>query len=208
MKSRTTSLIAAGAAAVLLAACSSNGTTSSSSSSPPVRLTASSDCGAYQMANPQTKATQTKDFVMVAGVGANESMYTKTEVAARMPESGEVMVGGQMTSTGSASNGSMSMGNGSAMNSGSAMRHVEVHICSKATGKAVTGPVPTIDMQDMTKSGSMMNSMTVAEMQGLDMNPADTHYGNNVSLVPGHRYLLKTSINGQSGSIELTAPPT
>jgi hypothetical protein len=206
MKMRMTSLVTVGAAGLLLAACSSNGTASSSTSSPSVRLTEASDCRSYQRANPETKATQTKDFVIVAGVGVSESMYTKTQVASTMPESGEVMVGGQMTATGSSSGGSMSMGSGTTMTSGSAMRHVEIHICSKATGKAVAGAMPTMDIQDMTQSGSMMQSMSVAEMRGLDMNPADTHYGNNVSLIPSHRYLLKTTMNGEPGSIEVTSP--
>ena len=93
---------------------------------------------------------------------------------------------------------SMSMG------SGSAMRHVEVHICSKANGKAVVSAMPSMDFQDLS-AGSMMSSLQVGEMQGLDRNPADTHYGNNVTVVPGHRYQVRTTMNGQTAMFEFTA---
>jgi hypothetical protein len=96
------------------------------------------------------------------------------------------------------SSGSMPMG------SGSTMRHVEVHICSKANGKAMVDAMPTMDLRDLT-AGSTLSSMQVGEMQGLDRNPADTHYGNNVSVVPGHRYAVRTTMNGQTGMFEFTA---
>lgn len=105
------------------------------------------------------------------------------------------MVAGQMD------NGSNSM----AMGSGSSMNHVEVHICSKVTGKAVAGAMPSMTLQGMD-SGAMTTSIPVAEMQGLDRMPADTHYGNNVSMTAGGRYRLTVTINGQSGEFAITAP--
>jgi hypothetical protein len=45
-------------------------------------------------------------------------------------------------------------------------------------------------------------------MQGLDRNPADTHYGNNVTVVPGDRYEVRTIVGGQTGRFQFTAPKT
>jgi hypothetical protein len=96
------------------------------------------------------------------------------------------------------SSGSMSTG------SRSATRHLEVHICAKATGKAVISAMPSTDHGDFS-AGSMMSSLQVGEMQGLARNPADTHYGNNVTVVPGHRYQVSTTMNGQTATFKFTA---
>ncbi len=194
MKRFTISLLLAGTGGLLLAACSSGATVSSSSSTSSVQNLASSDCKSYLASHPLAKVATTTDYVMVAVAGPNESMYTPSEAASMHPTSGEVMISGQM----SGSSGSMSM------DTGSAMRHIEVHICSKATGKAVVSAMPTMDLRDMT-AGSMMSSMRVGEMQGLDRNPADTHYGNNVTVIPGHHYRVRTTLNGQTGIFEFTA---
>jgi hypothetical protein len=53
-----------------------------------------------------------------------------------------------------------------------------------------------------------MSSMPVAEMQGLDRNPADTHFGNNVTVVLGDRYEVRTVVEGQTGRFQFTAPKT
>ena len=194
MKRLTTSLLLAGTGGLLLAACASEATGTSRPSTTSVQTPASSDCKSYLVSHPGAKVATTPNYVMVAVAGPSESMFTPSEAIAKHPTSGEVMLGGQMAG----SSGSMSMG------SGSAMRHVEVHICSKASGKAVVGGTPTMGLRDLT-TGSTMSSMQVGEMQGLDRNPADTHYGNNASVVPGHRYQVRTTLNGQTGMFEFTA---
>jgi hypothetical protein len=193
LKRFTTSLLLVGTGGLLLAACSSGATVSSSSSTTSAQTLASSDCKSYLDSHPGAKVATTTDYVMVAVAGPSESMYTPSEATSKHPTSGEVMLSGHMA--GSA--GSMSMG------SGSAMRHVEVHICSKADGKAVVSAMPSMDLRDLT-AGSM-SSLQVGEMQGLDRNPVDTHYGNNVTVVPGHHYQVRTTMNGQSGMFAFTA---
>jgi len=182
---------------ITLAACSSGSTSTPTTARTGAVALTSSDCRAWLKANPTARTTQTTDYEMIAGVGANEAMYTPDQATSTHPRSGEVMVAGQMD------NGSNSM----AMGSGSSMNHVEVHICSKVTGKAVTGAMPSMSFQG-TDSGAMTTAIPVAEMQGLNRMPADTHYGNNVSMAAGGHYRLTVAINGQSGEIDITAPTT
>ena len=180
---------------ITLAACSSGSTSTPTTARTGTAVLTSSDCRAWLKANPTARTTQTTDYEMVAGVGASEAMYTPDQATATHPSSGEIMVAGQMD------NGSNSM----AMGSGSSMNHVEVHICSKTTGKAVSGAMPSMSLQG-TDSGAMTTSIPVAEMQGLSRMTADTHYGNNVSMTAGGHYRLTVTINGQSGTINVTAP--
>jgi hypothetical protein len=180
---------------ITLAACSSGSTSTPTTVRTGSASLTSADCRAWLKANPTARTARTADYELVAGVGASEAMYTLDQANSTHPATGEIMVAGQMD------NGSSSM----AMGSGSTMNHVEVHICSKATGKAVAGAMPTMSLQG-TDSGAMTTAIPVAEMQGLDRKAADTHYGNNVSMTAGGHYRLTVSINGQSSVINVTAP--
>jgi hypothetical protein len=198
MKRNIASVVSLGASALLLAAFSTSAPRASQQSNESSRLLTPSDCSAFLKSHSAATATVTKSYVMVSVAGPNEAMYTPSQVKSMHPTSGEVMVRGTMSK---ASGSSMPMG------TGSIMRHIEVHICSKATGKALTGVRPLMGIRDLTK-GSMKSSMPVAEMQGLDRNPADTHYGNNVTVVPGDRYEVRTIAGGQTGRFQFTAPKT
>jgi len=157
-------------------------------------LVASSDCGPYIKANPFAKVTMTKDYVMVAGIGPNEPMYTSKQVTVKHPTSGELMISGMMHGMGSMD-----------MTAETTMSHVEVHICSKATGRALTGARPLLTLiQEGTSP--MMTEIMVAEMTGLDGNLSDTHYGNNVSMVRGSDYSLRVTLNGQKTTLALRRP--
>ena len=180
---------------ITLAACSSGSTSTPTTVQTGSPSLTSADCRAWLKANPTARTAQTADYELVAGVGVSEAMYTPTQASSTHPASGEIMVAGQMD------NGSNSM----AMGSGSTMSHVEVHICSKATGKAVAGAMPVISLQ-RTDSGATATAIPVAEMQGLDRKAADIHYGNNVNMSAGGHYRLMVKINGQSGVINVTAP--
>ncbi len=181
-------------AGITLAACS-NGSLTVKNGSSWSKVLASSECQAFAKANPSAQVTTTADYVVVAGMGASEAMYTPEQAASMHPKSGEIMMAGQMD------NGNNAM----AMGSGTTMSHVEAHICSKTTGKVLTGMMPTMSLRG-TGPEAMAASIPVAEMQGLDMNPADTHYGNNVTITPGSRYRLTVNLNGQSGAVTMTAP--
>jgi hypothetical protein len=199
MKHPLLPVLAVAVGGLALAACSSGASTSPSASMPmggqaSSMFAASSDCQAYVKANPAAKVTTTKDYVMVAGVGPSEAMYTRAQATAQKPTSGELMISGMMDAT-----------NSMAMGTGTAMRHVEVHICSKATGKALTGAMPLMTLSQGGNSSTITN-MSVAEMTGLDGIAADTHYGNNVSMMDGSNYSLRVTLNGQTGTFTMTAP--
>jgi hypothetical protein len=189
------SALAIPVAGIALAACSSGSSTTPTTSAGSTKFSASSECQAYVKANPSAQVTTTADYVMVAGMGASEAMYTPEHAASTHPKSGEIMVSGQMGDGGN----SMSMG------AGSSMAHLEVHVCSRATGKAVTDMMPSMTIHS-SGSGAMATSVAVAEMQGLDRNPADTHYGNNVTITPGDQYKVVVTMNGQTAGLTLTAP--
>ncbi len=192
-------LIAIAMCGVGLAACSS-GTSSSPATSMPMSgqgtslLVASSDCASYLKSNPDAIVTTTKNYVMVAGRGPSEPMYSREQITALKPTSGELMVSGMMNGMGSMS-----------MTTGTSMSHVEVHICSKATGRAVTGAMPVMTL---TREGPSPSTTTimVAEMTGLDGSTADIHYGNNASMVNGRSYVLRVMLDGQTGTFTMTAP--
>jgi hypothetical protein len=55
-------------------------------------------------------------------------------------------------------------------------------------------------------AGTKTVSMSAAEMQGLDRNPMDTHYGNNASLMSDHDYQAHVVLDGQTAMFGFTAP--
>ena len=195
MKKFLASALALPVAGIVLAACSSGSSTAPTTAAASTAVTASSDCDAYVKANPTAMVTTTADYVMVANMGASESMYTPEQAASMHPKSGEIMVSGQMD------NGINPM----SMGAGTSMAYLEVHVCSKATGKAVTDMMPTTTIQGMGSS-AMTDSVAVAEMQGLDRNPADTHYENNITVTPGGQYKVVVTMDGQTSTFTITAP--
>ena len=118
-------------------------------------------------------------------------MWTPAQVRAKHPSSGEVMLRGTM-------GGTMSMGGSS--------RHVEVKILNRATGKVITSAHPTIALVDRDMSNAMTVKVPIAVMRGVDEGSADTHYGNNVDLVGGHRYRIAVTLAGEHAVFQLTAP--
>jgi len=191
-------LIATTFAGFALAACSSSMSASSSTSVPSnagavPTLAASSDCHAYLAANRAAKLVTTSNYVMVSGVGPSEVMYSKAEVDSKKPISGELMVSGMMEGD-----------NSMAMKLGGTMMNLETHICSKVSGKAVTGAMPTLSLVPAGSSSSPIN-IPAAEMTSLDGKASDTHYGNNVEMVAGKPYKLRVSLNGQTGTFLITS---
>ncbi len=83
-------------------------------------------------------------------------------------------------------------------------KHLEVHICTTADGKVVTDANPTITLQDTTTKG-MATDVPVAVMEGLGMGTNDLHYGNNVSVVPGDKYVVSVTLGGSVGHFDVTA---
>ena len=129
----------------------------------------------------------TATYKMVLVIGPVEQMYAPSDVSANHPSTGEVMLGGAMADA-----------------SGPNARHLEVHICQAVGGAVVTGANPTIDLADAT-TGQPAQSVAVAEMQGVASGINDLHYGNNVTIVPGHKYSAAVSLNGENATLTFTA---
>lgn len=130
---------------------------------------------------------KTKTYVFSYMLGPFTQMYTPAQVKAKHLKTGEVMVSGQMMGM----HGSMS-----------SQRHLEVHICSRASGKVVTDAHPSITFEDLTAKSMKMTVVPVAAMYGIKQGPSDYHYGNNVTVTPGHTYQTTVKLNGQTATFK------
>jgi hypothetical protein len=140
-----------------------------------------------------TRTATTPTYKLTLSVGPVEKMYTAAEVKAKHPTDGEVMVGHSM------STGGMSMGD--------ANRHLEVHVDSRATGKVVPNAQPTIALTDTNgMSGTaMFEKVNAMAMQGVGEGVGDLHYGDNVKLIPGHRYKVVVKVKGEKATFTFKA---
>jgi hypothetical protein len=141
---------------------------------------------------PTTQTKATKSYVFKLTVGMSEQMWTPAQVKAKHPTSGEVMLMGSMTSSG--------------MSMGGSLRHLEVHITSRPSGKVVVGAHPAITTLDTSVKHGMMSTVPVAVMEGVGAGVADLHYGNNVDLVDGHLYTITITLNGQRAAFRIKSP--
>ena len=140
---------------------------------------------------PGLRAT-TPSYTFKLVIGAPAQMWTRAQVEATHPETGELPLMGSMPG--------ISM-------SGS-QRHLEVHVYSRSTGKPVAGAHPTITVTDITAKNAKPTQIPVAEMERVAMGEADAadlHYGNNVTLTPGHHYKVTVTLSGQQAILEAMA---
>ena len=137
----------------------------------------------------QTKST--KSYVFKLSVGMPEDMWTPAQVRSKHPTSGEVMLAGSM---------------GGAMSMGGSSRHVEVQILKRPSSKVIATARPTITLVDLDLKGAMSVKVPFAVMRGVDEGASDTHYGNNVDLVGGHRYRVTVGLGGEHAVFQMTAP--
>ena len=142
-----------------------------------------------------TKTATTATYKLTLDVGPLETMYTQAQVDAKHPKTGEVMIDTGM--------GGMSMGD---MKMAAGNRHLEVHIASRVTGKAVSGLMPTISLEDTGGMPMAMSSkVDVVEMEGIGQGMSDLHYGNNVKLTGGHTYKVVVTVKGEKASFTFRA---
>jgi hypothetical protein len=147
----------------------------------------------------------TASYAIELDIGPLATMYTPGQVASQHPTDGEVMLGGQMTSVGGMP-GMAGMGGGSGTTDPSA-RHLEAHICSKATGAPVQNADPSITLVDAT-TPNISQFVPIATMEGLGEGVSDYHYGNNVDMAPGSSFTVTVSLNDQSATFHVHLPGT
>jgi hypothetical protein len=141
----------------------------------------------------------TASYVVQLDIGPVETMYTPDQVAAQHLTDGEVMLRGQMAGMG----GQPMPGMGG--DTTDAQRHLEAHICSKATGAPVQDASPAITLvNDAVKNVS--DDVPIAVMQGIAQGVSDYHYGNNVVMAPGAGYTVIVAVNGQKATLHMRLP--
>jgi hypothetical protein len=91
-----------------------------------------------------------------------------------------------------------------AMNAHMTTRHLEVHICDRASGKVVTTAMPAITVTP--SSGGAPEHVPVAVMEGITAGTADLHYGNNVPLRPGTSYRIAVRLGPDRAAFKYTVP--
>ncbi|HET6871064.1 MAG TPA: hypothetical protein VFH80_34450, partial [Solirubrobacteraceae bacterium] len=106
--------------------------TTMSSATGMAQKTAPVSCAAPS-AGSQTAMTASRVFTL--SLGPAETMYSRQQVRRTHPKVGEVMLSGRMQGAGMSG-----MSSGSAMPGMAAMKHLEVHICTRNGRKVVTGP--------------------------------------------------------------------
>ena len=81
--------------------------------------------------------------------------------------------------------------------------HIELHVISNTTGKAVHGAKVTIAVSSSAIRKPVV--VPIAVMYGVAQGEADWHYGNSVQLVPG-QYVVLVSANGEQAKFDVTVP--
>lgn len=207
---RVLHVLSATGVALVLAGCGQ-----SSSSVKPAADASSSDCGTGPLSN---HLVRTANYELVADAGPLEATYTKAQVAAQHPDTGEMMISGEMLGEpGMPMNGSSGSGMSSSGPTGTGMggspvnpavssdfRHVEVHICGRASGRVVQNAAPAMTLTDTSGSGSTQQ-LPIAVMQGVHSGMADMHYGNNARMIMGHHYSLDVAMHGEHATFDLGA---
>ncbi len=138
-----------------------------------------------------TRHATTASYSLTLDIGPTEAMYTQAQVKAKHPTTGEVMLGGAMSSAMSAMTGETE-------------RHLELHVHSRKTGAVVTNVTPQITLTDTTGM-TMAAKLDVVSMEGITAGATDLHYGNNVSLKLGDVYTVAVVVKGEKASFTFTA---
>ncbi len=177
-----------------------------------------------------TQRVVTTHYVMVLDLGPPQEMYSQAQVASHtltkaQMANGEVMISGTMvpypgmsmsgmagmsTTTTAKSSGMSGMAGMSSTTSRAAMPasdylHLEVHVCSRSTGKVVTGGHPSITVVDNT-AHDMSTTVPVAVMEGIKAGVVDYHYGNNVIMPPGRHFTVKVVFGSDTATFHVSTP--
>ena len=186
-------LAAIAVAAGLLCACGRSGGSASAPSISP-------ECRSAPSATVAEAATASYHLALV--IGPAEQMMSDAQATTAHPVHGEVMLRGQMTTL-----PGMSMGPdaGGGMSAPVEDRHLEVHICSKSTGRVVQDAQPLITVTDNTAGGASQR-LPVAVMEGAGQGMQDLHYGNNVVMPPGHTFTVRVVVGSEQATFSLKMP--
>lgn len=132
------------------------------------------------------QSATTATYALTLEIGPSEKMLTPEE--AKTATEGEVMVSGEMAMT---------------MSGMATAQHLEVFVKNRKSGAVVSDqPVTITVINETTKEEAVV---PVAMMYGLTEGPADTHFGNNVMLMPG-RYAIEVVVGGEQATFAVSMP--
>ena len=137
---------------------------------------------AVSMATGWTKAVMTPHYLVVVNVLPSEHMMTMGEMQMDHPTQGELIIDGK----------------GNAQ--GEEVRHVEAHIYDRATGKALTGTVPSITLINRTTGETIDVPPTL--MQDVIIGPLDLHFGNNVPVRGNSDVSVRVTVDGEAVTVD------
>jgi hypothetical protein len=150
---------------------------------------------------PVQATAETGDYRLEPHIGDREQMYSETDAERLKPISGEIMVSGQTAGGIGDMEGMSGMSPGGSMQTDPAMRHLELHVRSKATGRAVRDVNVGVIIADA--AGSQQMVVPIAAIYGISEGQDDWHYGNNIRLLPGH-YVVLISANREAARFDVT----
>jgi hypothetical protein len=143
------------------------------------------------------QTTDTHQYRMLLIVSPPQSMYTRAQVRAQHPTSGEVMFTGTMAMPpGMSGMPGMSSMSGSDYPAG--WYHVEVHVYDRVSGAVVENASPVITIRDDTSGKT--DTLAIVTMQSVVTGPSDFHYGNNAQLHAGDSYTLTARVGPEMGT--------
>ncbi len=164
----------------------------------------SSDCGTGPISS---SLARTASYEFTAAAGELEATYTKAQVDAQHPTSGEMMLGGHLTDVPGMPMGGAGSGMHNSGPTGPTMpgpglvdpgyyRHVEVHSCNRTSGKVIQHASPDLILIARSAHDTAQH-LPVAVMQGVHSGVGDMHSGNNAHMINGHRYTLDVTMTGE-----------
>ena len=90
--------------------------------------------------------------------------------------------------------------------SGSSAVRLSVHICNRSTGGVAAHLHPSLTLRN-SSAGSSPATVPVAVMEGSGLGVNDVHYGNNVVMEPGARYVIGVRIDSaDAANLVYTVP--
>ena len=132
----------------------------------------------------------TRDYRFTLLIGKVEDMYMPYQVRANHLKHGEVMLRGRMATGANVTGGTI--------------RHLEVQICARGSRRVVTNANPKIIVDDTTRGRAVR--LPVSVMEGIGQGAADLHYGNNVAMAAGHRFVVVVAWKGERASFKFALP--
>ncbi len=176
-----------------LAGCGSSSSSTKSTSSTSSNSASASLAAGCRAGAAADQTVRTAAHVFLLHVGPGESMAMPADVKAKHLTSGEMMLGGSMAG--------MSPG---ASSGSSTPRHLEVHICDRATGKVLTGAMPVITLAP--SPGRSAQPVPVMVMEGIGAGVSDLHYGNNVTMRRGGAYVITVRVGSDHAVFKYAMP--